>query len=276
MLLGLCVGVGLVVTASSSYLLQPSLDEGASTNAFRWLQLLSTVGFFLLPALLGVFILGRSLPEGLELKRPQAKSYSRALLLGVVMIPASSFLLQLNGLIPLPDWASALEANAAQKTAELLGTSSALTMLLNLLIVALGPAVAEEFFFRGALQQALLRTVGSPHVAIWVVAVLFSLVHLQFGGFIPRLWMGAILGYVAYWSGSLWPSVLVHFLNNAVGVVTYYALTLTHHLELADADLGWPNWVFSGLCFVLAGWLLVRWERRYDSAASVGTPLALE
>lgn len=268
MLLGLCVSIGLVVTVSSAYLLQQGQAGSAGLHADRWLQLVSSLGFFLLPSLLGTFILGRSLPEGLQLRRPVAGAYSQAFLVGVVMIPASGFLLLLNGLIPLPAWASALEAAAAEKTLELLGTKSAGTMLLNLLVVALVPAIAEECFFRGVFQQALVRLCRSVGVGVWLGAAFFSLIHLQFGGFIPRLWMGAILGYVVYWSRSLWPAVLIHLLNNAVGVVSYYVLTLTHHVELVEVEKDWPNWLGAGFCFLLTSWLLLRWKRHHDSTGS--------
>ena len=94
-------------------------------------------------------------------------------------------------------------------------------LLLNLLIIALIPAVGEELTFRGVLQQGLMRKMN-PHVAIVISAAIFSFIHFQFFGFLPRLFLGLLLGYMFYITGSLWTSILMHFVNNGTVVVLYY------------------------------------------------------
>jgi len=95
-------------------------------------------------------------------------------------------------------------------------------MILNLFIIAILPAVGEEFFFRGVLQKILIRLFKSVHVAIWVTAFIFSAIHFQFFGFVPRFILGLIFGYLFFWSGTLWLPVISHFINNAVPVIMSY------------------------------------------------------
>ena len=88
--------------------------------------------------------------------------------------------------------------------------------------MALIPAVSEEFIFRGAIQQTCAKWFDNHHIASIVTAAVFSLIHFDLFNFIPRFIMGIVLGYLFYFSGSIWTSVCVHFFNNGVIVVMYY------------------------------------------------------
>jgi hypothetical protein len=79
-------------------------------------------------------------------------------------------------------------------------------------------ALSEELFFRGVLQNVLIDCFKNKHVGVWVGAIIFSAFHLQFYGFLPRILMGAYLGYLLVWTGSLWPGIIAHFLNNGLAV----------------------------------------------------------
>lgn len=85
--------------------------------------------------------------------------------------------------------------------------------------MALCPAITEEFFFRGALQRLIGKWNPNPHFVIWNAAILFSAFHLQFYGFIPRMLLGAYLGYLLLWTRSIWIPVFAHFINNATAVI---------------------------------------------------------
>lgn len=85
--------------------------------------------------------------------------------------------------------------------------------------MALCPAITEEFFFRGALQRLIGKWNPNPHFVIWSAAILFSAFHLQFYGFIPRMLLGAYLGYLLLWTRSIWIPVFAHFINNATAVI---------------------------------------------------------
>jgi membrane protease YdiL (CAAX protease family) len=111
--------------------------------------------------------------------------------------------------------------------------------------MALLPAVAEELTFRGVLQRLFspkrhasndLVNQSTPHVAIWCTAIIFSAIHMQFYGFVPRMLMGALFGYMLVWTGSLWIPILMHFTNNAMAVLLYFvALRQGWDMEKVDA-----------------------------------------
>ena len=114
-----------------------------------------------------------------------------------------------------------LEETAGDLTERMLQVDSFGGLLFNLLVIALIPAIGEELTFRGVLQQALTRRCN-VHVAVFLSAFIFSFIHFQFYGFLPRMFLGLLLGYLFYYSGSLWTSILMHFVNNGAAVVVAY------------------------------------------------------
>ena len=95
-------------------------------------------------------------------------------------------------------------------------------MIFDLLFIGLLTALVEEVLFRGCMQTIFINWMKNPHVAIWTTAILFSAFHMEFSGFIPRLLLGLIFGYFTYWSGSVWPAIMAHFVNNGTIVVWNY------------------------------------------------------
>jgi uncharacterized protein len=91
-----------------------------------------------------------------------------------------------------------------------------------MIVIGVLPAIGEEIVFRGIIQNQLFRATHNKHVAIWIAAILFSAIHFQFFGFVPRMLLGALFGYLYYWSGNLWMSVIAHFANNGFSVLAMY------------------------------------------------------
>lgn len=115
-----------------------------------------------------------------------------------------------------------MEDVAADLTQRMMEVDTIWGLLGNLLVVALIPAIGEELTFRSVLQQALTRRIKNVHVAVFLSAFIFSFIHFQFYGFLPRMFIGLLLGYMFYYSGSIWTTILMHFLNNATAVVVAY------------------------------------------------------
>ena len=149
-----------------------------------------------------------------------------ALTIFLVSYPFASFLARWNSAMELPDLMSGIEEvmrsmeDAAMETTELLLSGSTIgSLVLNLFIIAAMAAISEELFFRGALQQFLMEKYRNGHAAVWITALLFSVVHFQFYGFLPRLVLGALLGYLFLYTRNLWVPVIFHFVNNATVIL---------------------------------------------------------
>lgn len=123
-----------------------------------------------------------------------------------------------DGLSSLELWMQNLERSAQETTNLLLAGTSIWDYLGNILFIGVFAAVAEEVFFRGALQQLLVKLFKNKHVGVWMTSFIFSLMHLQFYGFLPRIILGVLLGYLFVFSRNLWIPILIHFLNNALVV----------------------------------------------------------
>ncbi len=152
-----------------------------------------------------------------------------AVLIFCVSYLFASFLAQWNSSMELPESMSDMEQmmrsmeDAAMETTELLLSGSTPgALILNLVIVAGLAAASEELFFRGALQQFLQEKFRNGHAAVWLTALIFSMVHFQFYGFLPRLVLGALLGYLFFYTQNLWIPVIFHFINNATVIVLHY------------------------------------------------------
>lgn len=149
--------------------------------------------------------------------------------LAVLIIPANSWLINWNATAQLPEVLKGFEVWAKEKEEVLAELTKFLTqfhtvgqLLMGLVAFALVPAIGEELVFRGILQRNFLRWFKNPHVAIWVTAIIFGAIHVQFFGFVPRTVLGAIFGYLYYWSGNFWVPVAAHFVNNGFTVLLLY------------------------------------------------------
>jgi len=190
-----------------------------------------------------------------------------AVILALGMSPILDFTYRLNewALVPgseFHSWAGALEAQAMAITKSILAFENTAAMWPVLVSVAFLPALCEEWLFRGTLQPLLVRATGNIHVGIWVSAALFSAIHMQFFGFVPRMLLGAGFGYLVVYSGSLWPAVVGHFVNNA-GVVIAAGWMGMEWLEegLEPQPLStWEasDWAFAVVALAALGWALRR------------------
>jgi membrane protease YdiL (CAAX protease family) len=203
------------------------VQEGLSPNnpsLTRYLMAVQSVGIFMLPPMLAAAIIYRKracIYLGVA-RRPMSTNVLLTAVALIAAIPFISLAANVNALLPLPDWARSVDHATTALTEEIIFTPDVATMLLNLLVVALIPAVSEELLFRGYLQRMLHSWTKNPHTAILISATVFSALHMQLEGFIPRFLLGALFGYLLYWSGSLWLPIAAHFTNNAVTVCAYF------------------------------------------------------
>ncbi|MBF6598402.1 MAG: CPBP family intramembrane metalloprotease [Fermentimonas sp.] len=166
----------------------------------------------------------------LYLKIRSESSINKKILFSVLIFIFSyifaSFLSVWNESIIFPEWLYDVEKvmrkmeDAALETTKLLLSGRTIgSLILNIIVISGLAAISEELFFRGALQQFIQEKFKNGHLSVWLTALIFSIVHFQFYGFFPRLFLGAILGYLFLYTRNLWIPIVLHFLNNATVII---------------------------------------------------------
>lgn len=223
------------------FLTNTSLMNTFDTNpyvmkALKVLQVIVSIGAMVIPAWFFPKAFEQDSNQFLQFStKPNKLFWLLAPLMILVNIPLISWLVELNAGFRLPEWLASLEAQlkaseelAGRMTNAFLSGTTTLDLLVNLFVVALVPAIAEELLFRGALQRFIKFCFGNTHAAVLSAAIIFSAFHGQIYGFLPRMVLGMLLGYLFAYSGSLWPAVLAHFINNTISVlITHYKLEET-------------------------------------------------
>lgn len=243
LLLGLLILIGLIVFAGGGMLLanlfwssediiaaqSGIIDSPARISFMKYFHFMSMFGTFFFPAV-ALSLLAKSYNFSfLYINRGvDSKKVIMIFAMILILLPIINFLAIWNQGLHLPEFMSGLEqwmndkeAQLTEITEKFMLTTSIGGLIINILIMAVLPALSEEFIFRGILMKWFNKSMGI-HLSIVLSAIIFSAIHIQFLGFFPRFFLGIVLGYVFYWSGSLWASILLHFLNNAMIVTTYF------------------------------------------------------
>ena len=257
-------------------------------NTLKWIQLLQTISLFLLPSLILAYLCSQTPCNWLQLdKKVDWTVLLWAIGIMLVALPAINLTSHWNQQMVLPDWLSGVEewmknkeAEAEWLTKQFMSVTTVSGLLVNLFLMAVLPALSEEITFRGVLQRLLnpkLSTLNSQlstlnsHLAIWLTAIIFSAIHMQFYGFVPRMLMGALFGYMLVWTGSLWVPMLMHFVNNGMAVLLYFMANRAHwDMDKVDA-IGTGNTLWLGivsLVLTVVGIYMFRRSTTIRSASS--------
>ncbi len=265
MLIGLAVTNGAAGIGNLERVLEGNMSD---VNFLKIVQAGSSIGMFVLPALLmGV----------IEKRRYRYLDFNASVnpqlwfvIIGIMFFSAPIFeqAIKLNERLVLPEalsglenWMKAKEAELERLTRIFLSDTTYWGLFINLLIIAVIAAIGEEFLFRGCVQGILQRWFRNPHAAIWVTAIVFSAIHLQFYGFLPRMLLGALFGYLLLWGKNIWLPVLAHFINNATAVISAFYLQRQGR-SLDDMNFGEqiPSYLYF-ISFVLTGVLLYQYHK---------------
>jgi hypothetical protein len=207
-----------------------NLSDPRNIAILKYLQVIQATGMFIIPSFIAVWLFGENVFSFLKLQtKPKIIHILLVICIMVVLIPAINFIAGINEEMKFPsflksleNWMKLTEVNAARITEAFMKVNSYSGLLFNIFLMALLPALGEELLFRGVLQKLLDAWFKNIHVAILSAAILFSFLHMQFYGFVPRMLLGALFGYLLIWSGSLWLPIFAHFVNNAMAVIFYY------------------------------------------------------
>jgi membrane protease YdiL (CAAX protease family) len=245
------------------------LQNGDLSNAYllevmKWMQLLYSVFCFLVPALVFFYL---SHPEPMRYAGMRERFRLDAVVISIVIL-----LLSLPAVGMLGDWNQHIHFGSLDQslrawnqklqdmTVAMLKMPNWRTLVYNLVLIAVIPAIAEEMFFRGVLQRLFVRMSHRAWVGILIASVVFSLVHVEMLGFFPRAALGIILGLIYYFSGNLWYSILAHFVNNGAQVLLLF-LFQRHYIHF-DISKNTPTPVAAGVISVVVviGLFVVFWK----------------
>jgi len=193
----------------------------------------SAIIMFIIPALLFAWISSEKKFKYLKIQNWfSSQSGLAVVLLVFCAMPLINWMGEVNSHLTLPDflsglenWMKSSEESLKKLTEAFLKMDNVFDLIVNIIIIALLAAVGEELLFRGAMQNVILEWTKNTHVAVWITAILFSALHMQFFGFLPRMLLGVVLGYLYVWSNSLWLPILFHFLNNGLAVLFSYLVS---------------------------------------------------
>lgn len=199
-------------------------------SVMKMATVLQNLFMFMLPAVAVAAMTSGSPFRFLKLDRlPSFVSVVGMAVIYVSMTPAMNWIVAWNESVALPEsmaslerWMRTREDLAQAATLQLLDTSTLPNLLFSVFYIGILTGLGEEMFFRGALQRIFYGGTAKKHIAVWLAAFVFSALHFQFYGFVPRMLLGAFFGYMFLWSGSLWVPAIGHMLNNSTVVLFAY------------------------------------------------------
>jgi membrane protease YdiL (CAAX protease family) len=271
----------LAITLFFTLILSPiiallSLSNPSDIGVLKISQLLLSIGVIVLPPFFLAYLISTNPFNFLYLYKRNTNwgELIFVILFMIIIIPFINLLGDLNHRLILPKvfsglemWMKTSEDQATVITQKFLNVRNLPGLFFNIILIAFIPAIGEELYFRGAIQRVIGQWKGIK-VSIWITAIVFSTIHFQFYGFLPRMLMGAFLGYLLYWSKNLWLPVIAHFTNNAIAVIFYYLKF--NGFKLPDIDsIGTGNTLWIGLVSGAIGvsgffWLKKRLQVKKD------------
>ncbi|MDO5571583.1 MAG: type II CAAX endopeptidase family protein [Bacteroidales bacterium] len=231
--LGVILTCALLIVLTLKILLFFFLSDGYELNTqiilMKITQVIQSVFIFIIPALVLSYLISTKPLKFLGLStRINYKIIIASIIALVAALPLMDLLVTWNYYLEPPqflkgfwEWSKAQELKGQEATRTLLEVSSFGGLAFNFFLVCILAAFSEELFFRGLLLGALCKTTKRKNLSIWIIAILFSTIHMQFLGFFPRLLLGALFGYLFIWTGSIWPSTLAHLTNNTIALIQF-------------------------------------------------------
>jgi len=219
----------VVAIVTELYRMIENPDAG-NIDVIKLFQIVQSVFLFIVPALIAAWLFSEN--TFTYLRADQKTSGITLLVVSISLflaVPMLNMITNLNAQLNLPVWLDglekkmmALEESAGRLTELFLDSDSAMDLAINFLMIAILPAIGEELLFRGILQRLFIEWTKNNHYGIIISAFLFSFIHFQFYGFLPRFLLGLYFGYLMLWSSSLWVPVIGHMINNGMAVVYYH------------------------------------------------------
>ena len=224
--------MGLVTTKIPLVQLMEGMQNPSGKNMWFFMMVLTGIshlgGFWLAGLAYLKWIEYRSF-ESLNKLEIQFSIIPLVMILVVLFFPFNEFFIKMNENMQLPkslegvqNWMKNSEENTAKMMKFLMDFTSISQLIIAFIVIACFAGIGEELIFRGILQNLFLKKFNNHHIAIWGAAAIFSAIHFQFFGFIPRMLLGAMFGYLYVWTGNLWVPIIAHITNNGFIVIMMY------------------------------------------------------
>lgn len=248
-------GIWVVSTGKSFFTMEKDILNPQYADVIRVIQLVSTFIIFFVPAWAAAAIINKKPFKFLGFNRYFGmQQVILTVLITLATLPLVGALAEVNQLIPLSPYLEAkfkaMEDSYEEQVKVLSKISGWGEYVLSLLIMAIAPAIFEETFFRGGMQNLLQRITKNPWIAIGVTSIIFSAIHFSFYGFIPRVALSVMLGLLYYYSESLWLPIIAHCFNNALIVTQIYYLTMQGKPVEEAMKENYPIW-WGGIALVV-------------------------
>lgn len=258
-----CIFVFMMIMAGFASQLAAYMAHSGTREHLLWTSVFQNIIGFAGTAVVTAMFLSHKPLEMMGVSRSGTwLSIGGILLVYAVGIPFLNQVIWWNSQMHLPSAFASLEQtlrsweeSAGNTTGIILSGNSIGALLVNVLTIGVVTGVCEELLFRGTFQRVIGSGPIGPHLSIWITAVIFSVLHFQFFGFLPRVLLGAFFGYMFYWTGSIWIAATAHALNNSIYVVVAWLTANGVPVGAMDGygvtTQGFPAVACVSLCLVL-------------------------
>lgn len=199
-------------------------------------QGITGIGTFVLVPLIYKKYVDRTENIQINYKRNEkSENYLIVILFTFMIMPLTAQFMEWNLDLQFPEFLSEFEKSlrethdfVEESTQHLVSLEGPFQLILGIIVIALVPAIGEEFLFRGFFQKYLIRGFNNVHLGIFATAFLFGLFHLQIFIILPRILLGLIYGYFYQYSRNIMIPMAAHFTNNAFMVTMLYLYNQGH------------------------------------------------
>ena len=238
----------------------------------RLVQVLSVSLLFLMPSFVYAWLQGEGIGKTLQMRHlPTMRGGALGLVGLFLLMPLVSLTSYWNEMLTLPsllapieEWMRMQETLAEEMVAQFFVEKGWWSFVQNVFVIAIMAGLSEEVFFRGVVQRIIERSSSNPHLAIWGAAILFSAIHMQFFSFLPRMFLGAYLGYLLLWTRTLWVPIIVHAANNMILVIIMSSDSLKAN-EFLNGDIQAKDTPYYLLASIVSLLFLSFLVRKYQS-----------
>lgn len=289
LLLGFC-GAGIIISSVITAIignivlhvplitLADELMKPENVSVNRLMQVFASFLVMGMPAFLVMYLKGGDSLTNLGLRQR-----SGAVQLGIVVLMIffgfmlGDALSVLNKIIPVSASAEKMfkqmEETYSNQVMAIANMKTFSDYFISLIILAVLPSLFEELMFRGCLQQIMISITRNAFTGILITSIIFSAIHISYYGFLPRVALGLILGYIFYFSKNLWLSIAGHFLQNAytLTIIFLYSREGKSPTDAFEESFPWYYGLVGGVSMIFLFLLFKRESAKYTSTVNPST-----